>query len=273
MGEYTVRNDTRTMSETAMSNIGQTNSKNQIRNSEQNTDFDNFVLDKGIFSNIFERDIRRVYIYKKSERLAKALLLIAPAFKSAHALRERLERISVGLIDASILPPSRAQSALSHELLTLSSVLSIARTAGLLSPMNTELIGKEAHLLLKEIATYEEPKLSFDDMPSLAALLRSSSAPRPPVRPASSGMSVKLPTPESYKGQDPSTISIKDNTGRQSSIVSVLKSKGASSIKDISTVIRDVSEKTIQRELQNLVLEGRVTKAGERRWTTYTLVE
>jgi hypothetical protein len=260
------------MSETTMSNIGQSNQKNQIRVSEQKTDFDNFVLDKSIFSNIFEKDIRRVYIYKKSERLAKALLLIAPAFKSAHALRERLERISVGLIDASILPPSRARDALSHELLTLSSVLSIARTAGLLSPMNTELIGKEAHLLLKEIAAYEEPKLSFDDSPSLAALLKSSSLPRPTLKPVARTMSARTASPDSYKGQDLPSAPLKDNSERRSSIVSVLKTKGASSIKDISTIIRDVSEKTIQRELQNLVLEGQVTKTGERRWTTYTLV-
>ena len=34
-----------------------------------------------------------------------------------------------------------------------------------------------------------------------------------------------------------------------------------------------MSEKTIQRELQTLVLEGKVSKTGERRWTTYVLVE
>jgi hypothetical protein len=36
-------------------------------------------------------------------------------------------------------------------------------------------------------------------------------------------------------------------------------------------VVRGVSEKTIQRELSLLVLEGTVRKQGERRWTTYSL--
>ena len=36
-------------------------------------------------------------------------------------------------------------------------------------------------------------------------------------------------------------------------------------------MVRDVSEKTIQRELQALVEAGKVTRTGERRWTTYSL--
>src|SRR3954466_14943707 len=96
---------------------------------------DNFVLEKSIFSNIFEKDIRRVYIYKKVERLAKAIHLVGPAFRNSPSLRDRMDLIAVGLIDAAILPPSSARDALSRELLALSSVLSIGRTGGLLSSM------------------------------------------------------------------------------------------------------------------------------------------
>jgi DeoR/GlpR family transcriptional regulator of sugar metabolism len=58
---------------------------------------------------------------------------------------------------------------------------------------------------------------------------------------------------------------------RREAIVDVLKSKGTIYIKDVSTVIRGVSEKTLQRELQKLVQEGVITKTGSRRWTAYTL--
>jgi DNA-binding transcriptional ArsR family regulator len=230
------------------------------------SDLNNFVLDKGIFSNIFEKDIRRVYIYKKVERLAKALILISPAFKDAHTLKARVERLSVELIDASLLTPLAARDALSKELLALSSVLSMARTAGLLSTMNAELIAREAHLLLKEVAVYEEPKLSFDETPSLAVLLRDSVEPRQKNQPKVNAGTVNVR--EENKGQNGV---VKDRGGRREAILSVLEGKGPSFIKDISTVIRDVSEKTIQRELQNLVLEGVITREGERRWTTYSL--
>jgi DNA-binding transcriptional ArsR family regulator len=53
--------------------------------------------------------------------------------------------------------------------------------------------------------------------------------------------------------------------------MSVIQSKGKVSIKDISTLIRGVSEKTIQRELAALIEAGIVEKQGERRWSTYSL--
>ena len=270
-----------------MDTKGQNKDTQVARTSDTRAHFEDFVLDKGIFSNIFEKDIRRVYIYKKAERLAKAIHLIAPAFRNSPSLRDRLDQVSVGLVDAAILPPGSARDALSRELLALSSVLSIARTSGMLSAMNVELIGREAHLLLQEVASYEEPRLFLDDAPSLAELAKdvatagarearaaaqataaaraSSPAPRTST-PSRSRTSVGMS--ESMSDREP----IKDkNSDRREAIKDILKSKGPSYIKDISTVIRDVSEKTIQRELQAMVDEGEITKSGERRWTTYAL--
>ncbi|MDB5190115.1 MAG: seg [Parcubacteria group bacterium] len=245
--------------------------------------FDDFVLEKGIFSNIFEKDIRRVYIYKKAERLAKAIHLVAPAFRNSLALRDRMDKVAVGLVDAAILPPAGARDAMSRELLALSSVLSIARTGGLLSPMNADLIAREAHQLLQEIATYEEPRLFLEDAPSLAELARdlgterNQSAQLSRTLSLSSTPSPKTPrstlaAPRAINPKGQSIGQIKDkNSDRREAIRSILSSKGASYIKDISTLIRDVSEKTIQRELQAMVESGELTKSGERRWTTYTL--
>ena len=115
-------------------------------------DSDAFVLEKNIFSNIFEKDIRRVYIYKKAERLARALHMITPAFESSPALRNRADVVAINIIDAATLTPGQARAALARELLALSSVLSIANTSGMLSSMNADLIGKEARMLLQEIA-------------------------------------------------------------------------------------------------------------------------
>src|SRR3989338_6251672 len=116
---------------------------------------EDFVLEKDIFANIFEKDIRRVFIYKKTKRLAKAIHLIAPAFASSMSLRNRIDMLAIALVDAAILPPAAARTALSRELLALSSILAMSRTGGLLSPMNAEIIAHEAHILLQEIAAYE----------------------------------------------------------------------------------------------------------------------
>lgn len=247
-----------------MENKGQNNGNKPVPIKEGN---DNFVLEKSIFSNIFEKDIRRVYIYKKAERLARAVHLIAPAFAGTPAFRTRADAIAMALVDAATLPPREARDALSRELLALSSLLTIAHTGSLLSPMNANLIAREAHLLLEEVASYDEPRLSLPDAPSLAELSRSAERPNP-VRRAAPAPRARVSTAPKNPGQDKRQIK---DTGRRESIAAVLKEKGSSYIKDISTVIRNVSEKTIQRELQAMVADGILTKEGERRWTRYSL--
>lgn len=58
---------------------------------------------------------------------------------------------------------------------------------------------------------------------------------------------------------------------RQELILDVVRKKGRVNIKDISQVVVDCSEKTIQRELAALVQNGTLKKEGERRWSTYAL--
>lgn len=220
----------------------------------------NSVLDKALFSNVFEKDIRRVYIFKKAERIAKALHLVSPAFKDVKALRDRLERLSVSLIDAAALPVAESREALARDLLALLSFLSMARMSGRLSSMNADIISREAQGLLHDVTAYDDQRIELPEVPTLATLAKAM-----PTR--------KAPAPP-YKGQDKGQQKDTVPAGnRRETVLSILKSKGPSDIKDISVVFQGVSEKTIQRELQSLVLEGKVTKTGKRRWTTYRLSE
>jgi DeoR/GlpR family transcriptional regulator of sugar metabolism len=58
---------------------------------------------------------------------------------------------------------------------------------------------------------------------------------------------------------------------RSQRILAIVKAKGIVSIGDVSAVVTDCSEKTIQRELLALVEQGVLKKEGERRWSTYRL--
>ena len=60
-------------------------------------------------------------------------------------------------------------------------------------------------------------------------------------------------------------------TDRAERIKTVLEAKPQASIKDIAEVITDVSEKTIQRELNSLIEKGQVIREGERRWSKYSV--
>lgn len=232
------------------------------------------VLDKAIFSNIFEEDIRRVYIYKKSERLAKALHLIAPAFTRSVSLKTRLDGIALGLIDSALEQGAASRSRLAHELLALVSVLDMAKVGGLLSPMNADIIVTEAELLLHEALSYEEPRLSLDETPSLSALAKRTQGYRkekPQTKQKESrkeSRAVVRRTSDTPAEIPQQKTEVKD---RRQQILSIIKDKNEVRIKDISTLIRGVSEKTIQRELQALISEGTVEKTGERRWSVYSL--
>jgi DNA-binding transcriptional ArsR family regulator len=242
--------------------IGQEQPLSNKSQSNKNEHPDDFVLQKDIFNNVFEKDIRRVFIYKKAERLAKALAVVGPAFAGATSLKARLDASAVVLVDTALLPLVEMREKLPRELLSLVSVLTVARTSALLSRMNADLISKEAQYLLQEIAAYEEPRVTLDDLPTLAAMDKA--APREERAHPVSAPSAKTP----HKTQETDKGHLKD---REEAIMSIIKNKGQVSIKDISHLIRGVSEKTIQRELVSLTERGRVVKRGERRWSTYSL--
>jgi len=60
-------------------------------------------------------------------------------------------------------------------------------------------------------------------------------------------------------------------TDRAERIKTVLEAKPQATIKDIAEVITDVSEKTIQRELNSLIEKRQVVREGERRWSRYSV--
>jgi DeoR-like helix-turn-helix domain len=124
--------------------------------------------------------------------------------------------------------------------------------------------------LLSEIASYEEPRVFLDDSPTLADLARNAGKPQ-----TTTPLSPHQRT-NAKESKEKTVIMLKHEEGnieRQDSILAIIKDKGTVFIKDISTVIRGVSEKTIQRELKRLVKEGKIRKTGNRRWTSYSIAE
>ncbi|OYV28174.1 MAG: hypothetical protein B7W98_00085 [Parcubacteria group bacterium 20-58-5] len=138
--------------------------------------------------------------------------------------------------------------------------------------MNAELITREAHSLLQEVAGYEEPRLFLDEAPTLSGIAKQALRREAPQAMAPSRISAPKDQPL-RKGHIKDTNGVSDTNikDRREAVLSVIRDKGRASIKDISTLIRDVSEKTIQRELLALISAGMVLKQGERRWSTYSL--
>ncbi len=69
-----------------------------------------------------------------------------------------------------------------------------------------------------------------------------------------------------------SGVVLKKKNHRQDTILAIIRKKKEVTIKDISGNVKDYSEKTIQRELIDLVAKGVLKKEGERRWSKYSII-
>lgn len=75
-----------------------------------------------------------------------------------------------------------------------------------------------------------------------------------------------------YKGQsNKHLLRTIEKADRAKLIKDILKDSSGMSVRDISALLPQFGEKTIQRELSKLVLGGFVVKKGEKRWTFYSL--
>lgn len=224
-----------------------------------------------------------VYIFKKTEKITSALYLVSSLLKDEEPIKWELRDKGMDLLSSSFTASSAVpgdknaviQSIFTAALETLS-LLNVAHMSHLISEMNHRILVREIDQvvsLLKERLTASAESAGY--------VLSEQFFRTPDL--FSSGFSIGQGT-GIKDGKNNQTKSIKDKgvsqgqvmvqqkkSQRQEYIINVLKGQGNLTIKDFSKVIKDCSEKTIQRELLELVEKGVVKKEGERRWSRYSL--
>ncbi len=211
-----------------------------------------------------------IFICKKTEKLASAIYLVTNLLSDNEPIKWSLRKKVSELLSFIITYKDIRQSELPNffhsvktKVLEIVSLLEVSLSAGLISKMNFSIIKDEFNNLLDLFNTTSKtdysneiiPKKFFENTENNSNIYISKNI---------SNDSIK------------DTVSLKDSTvfksnNRQSIILGLLKKKKDLTIKDISLVIRDVSEKTIQRELISLIEAGIIVKNGERRWSKYSL--
>lgn len=140
-------------------------------------------------------------------------------------------------------------------------LLGAAALARVISEKNAAIISREISLYAVGSGAHTEDAVSalFEtEHKPLSLMKRTEHAPRMSF--INTDVSIR-----SKKQED-----IHDNKNkRQSHILSFINDRKSVSIKDISALFTDVSEKTIQRELGALVVSGQITKRGSKRWSIY----
>jgi hypothetical protein len=246
------------------------------------------------------------FIIKKTEKLVTALYMVTDCMDSDDAMKNKLRTLGVGLLsDAhsfALAGTTEKQYKLDHSGAQISEILSlvgIANMMGFVSEMNSSILKNEFNILLAEHNRFRSENSinkSVVNMPNTKTEtsldMNAFNVPLPTYKEAPQLPSQFWPTAIQSKGQtsfnkinvlyknenmqnskplnsDKNVIVRKEE--RSQKMIDLIKSKGDVSIKDISFAFTDCSEKTIQRELNNLVSKGQLKKSGSKRWSRYSV--
>ncbi len=210
----------------------------------------------------------------------------------------------------STLSPMDKHTHISSSLARIDEILSfveITYTIGFISEMNTTILKKEFTILISELESHLEKDKHFTftldekmfELPELSSAKQDfnyanqhytkdtpigQTGKRTPFNVTSFINNKSLLQTSQLKKTTSHSANLAERQERTNKIISIIKDlstlpapegqaeKKDVSIKDISLVFTDCSEKTIQRELNSLVLKGQLRKIGAKRWSRYSII-
>ncbi len=208
------------------------------------------------------------YIFKKTEKIVCAVFYIlrSDSYEGQNdRVIEEVEHSAQALLDVSLhcLQGSRTYVStyardIQFALITLESKLRIAHASRLLREGYIEVFQNEIDTVQRALRKYIEApdRNPFTEEGVLATPSLRKALPQKRVEARTDG------------GYTPPVLT----RSRRERILDIIKDKGEATIKDISTTITDCSEKTIQRELIDMIKDSIILRDGERRWSKYKLV-
>lgn len=251
-------------------------------------------------------------ISKKTEKIATALYMITSLMTDHDPLARRIRENAILLLDDTYrcLETSAGErtNILSQSVITaeqLLSMLAMGLRLGMVSEMNHAILRKEILILQSALYrdihlnasfdSYKEPHTQapyhdhlqefFDEDSSFDQDLLEYRIPARKRAEHQKDINDNLMSDKKNVGKyvaekTQKTTSLKRQSKpargeaekRREAIISILKTKGQVTMKDIATRITNCTEKTLQRDLLSLIKKGVVEKEGEKRWSVYSLV-
>lgn len=246
------------------------------------------------------------FIIKKTEKLVTALYMVTDCMDSDDAMKNKLRSLGVCLLsDAhsfALVGTTEKQYKLDQSGAQISEILSllgIANMMGFVSEMNSSILKNEFNILLTEHNRFRSENGINKSVVNMSHTkiettldMNAFNVPLPTYKEAPKLPSQFWPTALQSKGQtsfnktnvlyknenlqNSKLLNLDKNVTvrkeeRSQKMIDLIKQKGEVSIKDISFAFTDCSEKTIQRELNNLVSKGQLKKSGSKRWSRYSV--
>ncbi|HEY4493330.1 MAG TPA: hypothetical protein VJB98_01785 [Candidatus Paceibacterota bacterium] len=202
-------------------------------------------------------------LYKRTSRLCIAVYRLSDFFETEEPLRQALRESAVAIL-RSVMSftsqnperPGELLKDITDKLNLLSSYFDVLLAAGYVSLENSQIVKDELLSLMDMTEKYFHSHFGY--VAALREFLGTVEESLPLPRASN-------PIPEPGGSRNIAPV----QNDRRAKIIEYIKKHGPSTIKDIGSVIRGCSEKTIQRELSTLVLANIVRREGERRWSKY----
>lgn len=230
------------------------------------------------FKKLLHNDNYYKQIFKKTEKIVSVIFYILNNIDVEKKSETHVSNIAgkAHFVHENALRTLEVKPASSKEVLEqfaqafigLDSTLRIASVSGVITAEVMNVLTSEIDVVLRGLRTYLQDSglqdSSFFDQLTASMTTATKPTPKTPPRsstPASALISSGVQRPP----QANSTIDRRDR------IRTILEAKGEATIKDISEIITDCSEKTIQRELNAMIEDNVVKRQGERRWSKYSV--
>lgn len=217
-------------------------------------------------------------IYNKSYRLAAAIFMISNVIDQSEELKTKIKRLSLDLVSMSVnlkdinfCDTKKIVADIEKNSLELMSMLDIASVSGLVSKMNSHILKEEFQLFILELNRFSE-KFENNKNISVGSIFKESLIQNNINNLEKTNLLNLVNEQKVISNNGP-----KNGNGhkrkdlRKNTILDFIKGHNDVSIKDIVPNIIGCSEKTIQRELIQLINVGKIKKTGERRWSKYSL--
>jgi hypothetical protein len=218
---------------------------------------------------IIENDDYFRFIFKKTEKIACAVFYVMRAGQhisqndvvvcDLEGSAQRLIHAALESLKCRMSDVGEKAVEIKYALLECEAKLRVAHAARLL---DTDLLAVFVH----EIDSVQRSLKKYTE----ARVVNPLHASEPVLVQSSPKRQVRFRSVESV-GQSPKAGEV-HTVDRRERVLTVIRDKGEATIKDIVEVISDCSEKTIQRELINLIKDSLILREGERRWSKYKLV-
>lgn len=223
------------------------------------------------------------HAYKRTEKILLAIHLVTNLVPEKEPARKAIRDKSIHTLSDMLQLRSGFNSVGSEQLnhvvasvYEMISLLNILHVAGFVSDMNLEVLKRELRSLIVFLREAESTGTAEKVMINDDHFKTEKSIKGHTLKDSYMSFNKKDTSKKTYtngnRHDSKKTTQASSRSERRSTILNLIKDKKTVNIKDISTVITDCSEKTLQRELISLVRDGVLKKEGERRWSVYSLL-